>query len=348
MTKRPTIRDIAAKVGLSKTTVAYVLNKCMDVAIPDTTRDRVIEAAKELGYRPNSFAKSFSTGKSRNVGVVVSYQGYVNGYQDAFVSRILFGLQESCAADRYGVLLAAAQSTGDDVIRQVDSLLEQRIAGLVMIGNLSNAQVERLTAVVSEEAIACVITDDRCAAGRFHTIATDDCAGAQMAVEHLIKSGRRRIAHLTAGTSTTTARDRRTGYETALVNAGIGVDNRLVGHGSFSHSQALDAAARILGQSIALEAVFADSDYLALAVIQAASMRGMRIPDDVALVGYGDLQVAEWLNLTTVRQHPEEIGKKSAKALFDQMADYTCRVGDIMLPVELVVRSSCGCGKIGE
>ncbi len=340
MSKRPTIRDVAQHAGLSKTTAGYVLSGRMDVAIPQATRARIFEAAKALKYRRNGVARSFATGKGQNLGVVVSYQGYVDGYQDAFVSRVLFGLQETCAKSHHGVLLAAANDETDTAKEQVNSLLEQKVVGMVIIGRIPGAQ--DLLDEAAQEHVRCVIVDDRSAADLADCIVTDDESGASLATSRLIQRGRARIGHLTAGTSTTTARDRRAGYQAALLEAGLSVEEGLTEAGSFVPRQALAAAARLLGQPRPPDAVFADSDYLALAVFQAVSERGLRVPDDVAIVGYGDLQVAEWLNLTTIRQNPEEMGRKAAAMVLSRLDRPPGKPREIILPVELIARGSCG------
>jgi len=342
MGKRLTIREVAEHSGLSKTTVGYVLSGRADVAIPDITRARVFQAAKELGYRRNRIARSFATGKSQNVGVVVSYQGYVNGYQDAFVSRVLYGLQESCAGNQYGVLITAARDATDTAEEQVNALLEQKVAALVIVGRLPGVSDGSLLQEIFSEHVPCVAVDDRSMAGIVDCIITDDKMGASTAVRHLISRGRCRIAHLAAGTSTTTAQDRRAGYLTALAEAGINFDDNLTETGSFSPKEAILAASRLLSLPSPPDAVFADSDYLATAVLQAASRRGLRVPDDVALVGYGNLEVAEWLDVTTIKQNPEEMGRRAAAIVHERIGASGYKPAMTVLPTELIVRGSCG------
>lgn len=339
--KRPTIRDVAEQAGVSKSTVGYVLSGNMDVAIPDSTRARVLDAARKIGYRRNVIAESFATGKGRNVGVLVSFQGYVNGYQDAFVSRILYGLQEACVRKRHAVLLAAATNERGSVMAQASSMLEQQIAGLVVVGRLAEADMNALLVETDAEGVSCVVVDDRSFSEAAHCVVTDDVLGANLATRRLIETGRTRIAHLSAGTAASTARDREAGYRAALIEAGLLVDENLTRRSSFLPKDALGAAEMLLSETPRPDAIFADSDYLAAAVLQAVSRRGLRVPDDIALVGYGDLQVAEWLDLTTVRQNPEEMGRRVADVLFGERG-VGSGTQEIMMPVELIERGSCG------
>ncbi len=338
MSTRPTIRDVAAHAKVSKTTVAYVLNRRTDVAIPEATRDRVFEAARELGYRRDTVARSFATGKSQNIGMVVSYQGYVNGYQDAFVSRILYGVQNVCASRQYGLLLSAAQNPKDITDDQINSLLEQKVAGVIFVGLPEPGVIDE----VVREGVACVVVDDRAPDGKADCVLTDDTLGAKLAVEHLVRLGRRRIAHLTSGTSTSTAKARAQGFESAMAGCGLDIDPNLVVAGSFVPGEALSAACRLLSLPNPPDAVFADSDYLAIAALQCASQKGLKIPSDIVMVGYADLQVAEWLDVTTIRQNAEALGIRAAERVFSRIEDPGAAHEEIVLPVELVIRGTCG------
>lgn len=338
MGSRPTIRDVAGHAGVSKTTVGYVLSERRDVAIPEATRARVFEAARELGYRRDTIARSFATGKSQNLGMVVSYQGYVNGYQDAFVSRILYGVQDLCSKNHYGLLLSAARDREDTTEEQVNSLLEQKVAGMLFVGQPH----PMVLAEARREGVACVVVDYRMDAHEVDCVATDDALGARLATEHLIRLGRTRIAHLTSGTLTSTARDRAQGYKEALASAGLTYDSDLVATGSFVPGEALAEASKLLTSPTPPDAIFADSDYLAIAVLQAASKLSLRVPVDIALVGYADLQVAEWLDLTTIRQSPESMGMRAAEQVLQRIMDSSVDTEEIVLPVELVVRGTCG------
>ena len=221
-------------------------------------------------------------------------------------------------------------------------LLEQRVAGLITVGFLPDDQVTQIMAVTKDDGTPWVSVDERSLAGIIDCVATDDFTGALQAVQHLTERGRRRIAHLVAETDTSTARDRKAGYEVAMSRASINLEYCMEANGSLSPAYGLEIATQLLTQARKPEAVFTDSDYLATAIIRAASSSGLRIPSDIALVGYGDIQVAEWLNLTTVNQHPEEMGARAIKMLFERIKQPDASPHEVLLPVELVIRGSSG------
>lgn len=345
MKDKLTIRDIALRAGVSKTTVSYVLNRREDVAISQETRTRIFEAAKELGYRHNLLARGFARGKSQSIGVVVCYRYHMSGYLNEFVARILQGAEEVCKEHNYQIFPGWSADEEGNEDAQINSLLSHRIRALLLI-NYRGTQMQRYIEAVSSEGIQCVIVDDKNFADSIDSVVTDDLQGAMQAVEHLLCLGHKRIAYFgpdpAIESGITTAQDRRTGYSEALRKAGVAIEESLLVEGSINPEQALTAATQMLNSSRIPPAVFAYNDYLAAAVIQAAAQRGIRIPDDLALVGYSDLGFARWLNLTTIHQDAREMGRRAGMLVFEKLNAPTASPDTVILPTHLIIRRSCG------
>jgi LacI family transcriptional regulator len=164
-------------------------------------------------------------------------------------------------------------------------------------------------------------------------------------MEHLLSLGHRRIGHLSAGTRATSARERGAGYRAALAEAGIPVDEFLIAGDSFQPEEAAAAMAALLELREPPTAIFAANDLMAAAALEVATQRGLRVPDDVALVGYGDVLMARYLRLTTVHQPARKMGLRAAERLFARLEDPELPPEGIVLPTRLVVRATCGASR---
>lgn len=328
---------IAQQAGVSRTTVSFVLNGRKDCGIPAGTRDRVLRVAAELGYRPNGVARSLVTGKTGAFGVIVS------NLSSSFTSQILDGLQDVCGERGYRLLLARSKNDGEMEVRQAELLLEQRVDAIVSIG--SAVASERTVEWLEQAArlgVPSLLIDKAITGVPVDTVVTDDHSGAAAAVRHLLDLGHRRIGYLSAGTGSTPALQRLSGYRAALAAAGIPAEEKLVAGESFLLRHAAPAIEALLLQREPPTALFAANDYLAAAVLDFAAERDLRVPEDLALVGFGNVQLAHYLRLTTVHQSPDLLGRRAAEQLFARLADATSRAVHLVLPTQLVIRKSCG------
>jgi len=344
--RKPTIKDIAALAGVSKTTVGYVLNGRMDIAISARTRERILKAAEELSYRPNKLASGFARGRSQTIGVIDLCSGLAHGYQEEFVSRVMYGIEEVCREHNHPVFITRVIGVTDPVDMQIASLFEHKVGALIFIGAGTPEIISQVRGVVREamrDGIQCLIIDENTLADTVDCVITDDMLGATKAMTHLLGLGYKRISYVKAAAHTSTSRMREAGYMAALRKAGIEIDDNLMVQGFCLREDAARAVAKLFESGTPPEAVFAYNDYTAAALLQAANERKIRVPEDLAVVGYGDLQLAEWLSLTTVRQNPEEMGRQGARRIFERMKTPNAPPQEMMLPVELVIRRSCGC-----
>jgi DNA-binding LacI/PurR family transcriptional regulator len=314
-------RDVARLAGVSRTTVSYVLNGRADTAIPEATRQRVLRAAAQLGYRPNGVARSLVSGKTQTIGVIVPV------LNSSFSAGIVNGIQQICSRGSlpYRMLLAYSHNDADEEVRQAQMLLEHRVDGLICVaGEHSVVGTTRWLVDAVKEGVPCVVVDDRVPGCAVDYVVSDDFNGARFAVEHLIGLGHRRIAHLSAGTDSSPARERLEGYRAALTAASIAVDERLIAGDSFDPGNAPRAMEYLLDLPEPPTAVFAANDFMAAAAFEA------------------DVSPAEYLRLTTVHQAPEELGRRATERLFERMENPELPPEGIVIPTHLVVRQSCG------
>jgi LacI family transcriptional regulator len=331
--------DVARMVGLSRTTVSYVLNGRQDVSIPEATREKVLAAARKLGYRPNGIARSLVRGRTFTIGVIVP------ALELSSTADTVDAIEAECSKRSYRILLAYSHNNPDVEIRQAGLLLEHRVDGIIcVVGNRSLAGTPRWLAEAVNEHVACVIVDSSVPGVSVDYVVGDDRNGAFAAVSHLVRLGHRRIAHLSAGESGAPACERREGYRAALLTAGVAVDERLIVGSSFEPGDAAAAMTGLLDLPERPTAVFAADDLMAAAAMEVIRQRGLRVPQDVAVVGFNDITLAQYLHLTTVRLSIRDRGRAAIERLFARMKNPHLPREGIIVPTQLVVRESCGGG----
>lgn len=335
--KKPNSFDVAARAGVSRTTVSYVLNGRLDLPIPQETRARVFQAAQELGYRHNQLARSLRSGKTLTLGVVLP------GLDEPYLAEIVHGVEAVCAAQGYRVLLANSQRDAATEARQVGLLLERRVDGLICLP--SEHTLPHMAAwldAAGRGGTACVIADDRTFSPRFDCVVSDDCAGARQAVDFLAASGHRRIGHLAGSQAVSSGRDRLSGYMAALSAAGLPRDPALIVGHTFDAVAVAPAVAALLRQSPPPTAMFAANDVLAAEALEALRAQGRRVPGDIVVIGYGNMSWGRYLRLATVDQDAQAMGRAAARRLFARLEEPSLPPGETLLPTRLIVRDSAG------
>ncbi len=331
--------DIARSVGLSRTTVSYVLNGRMDVAIPDATRAKVLAAASKLGYRPNGIARSLVRGKTCTVGVIVP------ALELSTTADTVDGIEAGCSKRSYRILLAYSHNDPDLEVQQQRLLLEHRVDGIIcVVGYRSLAGTGRWVPEAIKEHVPCVIVDSSVPGVQVDYVVGDDRSGAFTAVSHLLGLGHRRIAHLSAGVVGSPACERREGYRAAMRAAGVPIDESLIVGNTFEAQDAAAAMASLLDLPKPPTAVFAADDLMAAAAVEVIRQHGLRVPQDLAVVGFNDVTLARYLRLTTVRLSAQDRGHLAIERLFARMKNPRLPWEGITVPTQLVVRESCGAG----
>jgi LacI family transcriptional regulator len=335
MQRRPTSADVAARAGVSRTTVSFVLNGRADAKIPDATRERVLAAAAELGYVPHASARQLAGGRSHTIALVLR-QSAEQVAGDAMLVETLRGLASAARSEGLRVMVEAL-SPSDPESSYVSLVRGQHADGLVLSGPRTDdpAFLELVRdgfPVVLQGSLPDVAVS---------SVDVDNVAGGRLAVEHLLGLGHRRIAMITnAPVAYTAAVQRAEGYREALAGAGVPYDSGLVDEGDFDAPSGHRAMLAILRRRT-VDAVFIASDVVALGAIGALRERGRRIPEDVSVVGFDDIPLAAFFDppLTTVRLPAFELGQAAGAALIRRIADPSV-VDRTLLPIELVVRAS--------
>lgn len=338
MKRNTSSQDVAERAGVSRTTVSYVLNGRTDISIPEETQARVRKAAEELSYRSNRLANGILRGQTKMLGVVVP------NLLNSFYSRILQGIHEEC--DRHGYSILLTNSRSDVVAEQqrVGLMMEYRVDGLICV-----TYARRQTDLVSWAAetfrarLPCVLLDHiPPVPALLDGVASDDVEGAQAAVAHLIRLGHRRIGHLRGDQNVSTGVDRFHGYRKALHEAHLPLDERLIIGEHFTREEGRRAMYSLINLPEPPTAVFAANDDIAEGAIEAMEARGLRVPDDVALVGYGNLEASRGFGLTTVDQNPSEMGRQAVRCVLTRLKDTGTMPQRISIPTQLIVRRTCG------
>lgn len=341
MTRR-TLRDVASLAGVSKATASRVLNE--SARVDPETRDRVLAAIAELDYAPSATARNLSFGRTLTLGIVTSY------------------LTRPQAAERLrGVDAVLADSGFDQVIRNVETVekRDQYLRGLTSAGRIDGLLVislplsDDIASRLIASTIPVVVVDAHTPAveGLPHVIG-DDVLGGVLATQHLLAIGHRRIAYIGDAFENpfgfTSSRHRYLGFEAALRRAGLEPDPRLVALGDHGRYQARELAARMLVVPDRPTAIFAASDMQALGAMTAAREAGLRIPEDLSVVGYDDLEIADYVGLTTVHQRLFESGRAGAEMLLAGIRERSAEPSRVLLPPQLVIRGTTAPPKEGR
>jgi DNA-binding LacI/PurR family transcriptional regulator len=336
-----TLRDVAHASGVSTSTVSRFLNG--QLRLRPSTKERVERAITSLNYVPNS--RAYSHGAGSKVGRQLDVHTAVIAMLVPEMDNLYYGRIVDCVveeAERHGlgVLLC---STRNQTLRQetyIDLLLSGAISGLLYLG--SHQANKRLATAISDGLPVVVLDEPIMDLPPVDCVVMDDYAGAFQATSHLLQIGHRRIAFVAGPAELGSVKERRRGYHDALANAGIDMDPQLTLYGSFSEQFGMSAMPHLMRGSATPTAVFAASDLIALGFLAAADTHGIRIPDDLSIVGFDDLRFAEYVRprLTTVHSPIDRLAQLGVTLLYDRLQDRVLEARSEVLPVSLVVRNS--------
>ncbi|GAA1042480.1 LacI family DNA-binding transcriptional regulator [Streptomyces murinus] len=338
---RPTLEEVAARAGVGRGTVSRVINGSPRVS--DATRAAVQAAVAELGYVPNTAARALAANRTDAIALVVP-EPETRFFAEPYFSDMLRGVGAELADTQMQLLLIFA---GNDRERRrlAEYLAAHRVDGVLLVSVHAD---DPLPELLSQLEIPAVVSGPRSATETLTSVDSDNYGGARAAVEHLLGRGRTRVAHITGRLDVYGARRRVDGYRDALRAAGHEVDELLIESGDFTEEGGRKAMSALLSRRPDLDAVFAGSDVTAAGARQVLRESGLRIPDDVALVGYDDSAIARHMDppLTSVRQPIDNMGRAMIDLLLTEISDRR-PVGPgrgerrhAVLPTELVVRAS--------
>lgn len=328
------IRDVAARAGVSVATVSNSINRPDRVS--PATRSRVLEVIDELGYVRSESARQLRAGQSRLVALLVLDMG------NPFFVDVARGVEDAVRTENLGVMLCNSNQDESAEALYLSLFAEQRVRGVLVTPadvrghNLDWFRGLRIPYVLVDRVLD---REEGC------SVSVDDVAGGTLAVRHLVETGHRRIAYISGPSQLTQCRDRNIGAHRALRDAGLSDDAlTILEVQALDVASGRDAGARLLGLPDRPTAVFCANDLLALGVLQAMFAAGVRVPEDMALVGYDDIEfaAAAAVPLTSVRQPAFRIGRTAAELLLDETgADAGAHAHQrVVFQPELVVRRS--------
>jgi len=330
-----TIKDIAAELGLSVSTVSKALNDYLDVS-PET-RQLVKETAQRLGYQPNATARSLRRRCTDKIGLLLFFQTRDSILTTEYCFELIRGVALTAEKYGYNLVLYTTIAHREDQLKRVCGA--QEVDGFILLGA---GRLSKAIALLSGETTPFVVLNRRVKRPDVSFIAPDNVAGARAAVRHLLELGHRRIGYIGRPDDPETDTDRLTGYRQALAEFDVPFDEQLVIPVSFELGSGCQAMNALLDLPTPPSAVFVFNDRLAIEALRAVNERGMQVPDDVALVGFDDIHSTQVTTppLTTVHQPLLEMGSQAMQALLTHLTGESLAPIRLTLPVHLIVRGS--------
>jgi LacI family transcriptional regulator len=330
-----TIRQVARHAGVSPMTVSRVING--GACVRSDTRQRVEQAISDLGYVPNTLARGLSRRATSTIALIVP------DVANPFFTKIVHGAEDVARRAGFRPILCNTEESLALEQASLRQMVAYRVAGLLIapVNDSSRRELRRL----EQHGMPYVLMDRSVANLTCDLVQSDSIGGARRLVEHLLDLGHRRIAFIGSQPNISTARDRLRGYREALQRAGIPQDETLVVESTFQVESGYAAAQHLLDRARPPSAILAVNNFVAVGVVRAARERGLRIPEDLALVCFDDVEHAALLCpfLTVMEQPAELFGTIAAQILLDRIAGRgSARPRQVVLSAELLVRRSCG------
>lgn len=333
-----TLADLAAALGVSKMTVSRAINN--HPAIHRNTRERVLAMARQMNYRPNQYARALATKRSYLIGLIVP------DLMHSYYAEIAKAIEGVVRPTGYEILICNTDEDAAHELAEVEAL-RHRTDGLIIASAVTPSKITAYRKMLREGAKLCLI-DRRFENLRCPMVTTDDLQVGVMATGHLIKLGHRRIGHL-RGPDVLVAQDRLAGYQQALAAHGLRFEEALIRDCGFFESSGYEAMRAWIQQGKLPAALFAANDPAAIGALHALLEVGIRVPQDIALVGAGNIHYADLLSvpLTTVTWNKTQMGQQAAQLLLnlfaeDKNGDRKSKLRRIIIDPQLVVRKSCG------
>jgi LacI family transcriptional regulator len=336
--KRPTQIDVARLAGVSRATVSYVINGLADSTIPisEDTRRRVLQAVEELGYQPDAVAQSLRYGSTSTIGLLIPDTVNPHYWQ------IVAGVEEVAQAQGYNLLFTSTSLDPERERQSVRALARRRIDGLILLlsyydkdvlGEINTLVERRRPLVLVNEMIEGV-----------DVIHTGHAQGARDLMAHVLGLGHRRIGLIHGVAHRGLGAERMAAYCEGLQQAGIALDERLISYCGTTLQAGYDAACQLLAQPPRPTALVVINDLLAVGALRAVIDQGLRVPQDVSIASFDNVDLAAYMNpsLTTVDIQAVEIGRAAARLIFQRLGSPTLPPQQVRVPGQLMVRGSTG------
>lgn len=338
MTKRVTLKNIADALNISMMTVSRALNNSPNV--DEKTRKIVLKTARELGYFPNHIAKSLAVAKTQTIGVVVPEITH------SFFPDAIRGIEEIIYQAGYNIMLTHSAEDANREVSAIETLVSRRVDGILASVAQSDTTYQIYRQVIKMGLH--VVFFDRCVYNiGASCVSINDEESSFKITEHLIRHDHKKIAHLRGPLSISISKERLNGFKRALKKHKISSNDKLVTESGFHEDGGFRAMNKLLelSEKNRPTAVVAVNDPAAFGAMKAINKKGLRIPEDIAIVGFSDDIRAELMPtpLTTIRQPAYEVGKAAAKKLIEHIENRKESPENLTINAELVIRKSCGC-----
>ncbi|MBM7787240.1 LacI family DNA-binding transcriptional regulator [Tenggerimyces flavus] len=324
--------EVARRAGVSAAVVSYVMNNGPR-PVADATRQRVLAAVEELGYRPNGVARALRSRRTWSIGLVVPDNS------NPFFAQLAHAIEDETFARGYSLLVGNASGDAARVESYLRTFQDRQVDGLIVV---TNGPTEDLARTYEGRVPLVIVVDQPVRGLAASTVKVDNKEGARLATEHLVSHGFTRIACIAGPRDSAPGRERYEGWQTALRAAGLAAPDSLVRWAEFSLRGGAEAVRELLDSSPAPEAVFAATDLQAIGALRGTADAGVSVPDGLAIVGFDGIAEAEYTvpRLATVRQPVGLMGRRAVELLFrENGGDQVHEV----FPLTLVSRGTCGC-----
>ena len=326
-----TIKDVAKMAGVSTTTVSHVINKTRFVA--EDTEKLVLQAIKDLNYSPSAVARSLKINTTKSIGMIVTTS------ETPYFAEIIHAVEEHCYRQGYSLFLCNTQNNAEKIRNHLDMLAQKRVDGILVM--CSEYLPDSLNILTNFETIPMVVMDWGPNVDT-DIIQDNSFNGGYLATQHLIENGHKHIGIIAGELSKTTAKTRYEGFVHAMQEAGLIINPNWVMEGFFEPEDGYECMNKILRQDTLPTAVFCCNDVMALGAISAITEKGLRVPDDISIIGYDNIHSSRFYAppLTTIHQSKSRLGAQAVNLLFERIANKDNERETIEIHPELVVRKS--------
>lgn len=324
--------DVAKLANVSPATVSRVLRQ--PELVSEETKRKVLGAIKEVNYQPHLIARQFRTKETKIILVVVP------DITSPFFSKVLRGIEHTAVENGYQVILGDTENIIEREREYIDLLYQKQVDGMVLLTARSDKTHLEKISNQFPMVLACEYIDGL----EIPTVSIDNVSSARKVTEHLIKLGHTKIAHISGPMNVILSRDRFRGYEQAMMSYALNIDSAFIQEGDFSIESGYNQMIKLLSLENAPTGVFVFNDEMALGAIKAVKDSGTKVPEDIGIVGFDNLNIATMFEpyITTIDQPKYEIGKKAMNLLLKLMKGESLQKKRFVLKDELVIRESCG------
>ena len=330
------IYKIADEAGVSKSTVSRVINN--KAGVKDSTREKVAKVIKDLNYKPNSSAKGLASKKTHTIGLVVS------DITDPLFAKFVKGAERKAMEANYNMMLANSHWVVEEELKCIQMFEEGRVDGILMISGGSEVRLDNYLNNLASHNLQIVVVDRKIENQRIPKLNSDNLDAGYRATKYLLDLGHRKIAHIKGEdvASSAASKDRVDGYKKALAEAGI--KEEIIYPGYFARERAEEATHKLLQEHPEVTAIFYASDMMAIGGLKAIKSEGLKIPDDISIIGIDGIEMAALMDppITTLAQPAYEMGYQGMKKLIKKLEgeNDSYHSEDTIFKMELMERES--------